>query len=184
MILLAPVERILALETIFSGPQSPRDDRWRLGLTASGTALHAPVDADNAVVPPSLDHLTIDARWSHEAHDHAEVVLEAIPISGNPTIRPRTRTSLRTAVVFRYERRPRRLPVHKRDETSMIANSQRGTTNLFELWRRDRRAFEAVAGLLQTNPLLPEHENVSPHRILALIDREARFQRKEEWRLS
>ena len=45
-------------------------------------------------------------------------------ISGHPTTRPRRMTSLMTAVAFRSERRPRTLPAHKRDETSMVANSQ------------------------------------------------------------
>ncbi len=44
----------------------------------SASDLHAPLDSDDAIVPPSLDHLTIDARGTHEAHDHREVVLEAI----------------------------------------------------------------------------------------------------------
>jgi hypothetical protein len=38
----------------------------------------APLDFDDTIVPPSLDHLTIDARVTNEALDHHEVVLEAI----------------------------------------------------------------------------------------------------------
>ncbi len=32
--------------------------------------------------------------------------------------------AIETALAFRYERRPSRLPAHRRDDTSMIANSQ------------------------------------------------------------
>ena len=38
----------------------------------------APFDSDDAIVPPSLEHVTIDARRPKEAHHHPDVVLEAI----------------------------------------------------------------------------------------------------------
>jgi len=40
--------------------------------------LHAPLDPDDTIVPPSLEHLTIDALRTEEASDHPEVVLEAV----------------------------------------------------------------------------------------------------------
>ena len=40
--------------------------------------LQAPLDPDDPIVPPSLEHLTIDARGPKEASDHPEVVLEAV----------------------------------------------------------------------------------------------------------
>ena len=40
--------------------------------------LQAPLDSDDTIVPPSLDHLTIDARGTNEARDHPGVVFEAI----------------------------------------------------------------------------------------------------------
>jgi len=40
--------------------------------------FQTPLDSDDTIVPPSLDHLTIDARVTNEAADHAEVVFEAI----------------------------------------------------------------------------------------------------------
>ena len=45
---------------------------------ASRADLQAPFDSNHAVVPPSLDHLTVDARGAHEAQNHPEVVFEAI----------------------------------------------------------------------------------------------------------
>ena len=38
----------------------------------------APFDSDDAIVPPSLEHLTIDARRPKEALNHPNVVLEPI----------------------------------------------------------------------------------------------------------
>ena len=38
----------------------------------------APFDADDAIVPPSLEHVTIDARRPKEALNHPNVVLEPI----------------------------------------------------------------------------------------------------------
>ena len=40
--------------------------------------LHAALDPDNTIVPPCLEHLTIDARRPKESRNRAEVVLEAI----------------------------------------------------------------------------------------------------------
>ena len=40
--------------------------------------LHAPLDSDDTIVPPSLEHLTVDARGTKESHDRSEVVPEAI----------------------------------------------------------------------------------------------------------
>ena len=47
------------------------------------------------------------------------------PIRGHPTRRPRRMTSLIAALVLRWERRPRTLPAHKREHTSIVANSHR-----------------------------------------------------------
>ena len=38
----------------------------------------APFDSDDAIVPPSLEHVTIDARRPKEARNHPNVVLEPI----------------------------------------------------------------------------------------------------------
>ena len=40
--------------------------------------LGAPFDSDDTIVPPSLDHLTVNASGTHEATDHREVKFEAI----------------------------------------------------------------------------------------------------------
>ena len=48
----------------------------------------------------------------------------SVTISGHPTTRPRRTTLLMTALAFRSERRPRTLPAHKREETSMVVKSQ------------------------------------------------------------
>ena len=40
--------------------------------------LHASLDPDDTIVPPSLEPLTIDARGPKEASDHPDVVLKAI----------------------------------------------------------------------------------------------------------
>ena len=40
----------------------------------------APFDSDDAIVPPSLEHVTIDARRPKEALNHPNVVLE--PVGG------------------------------------------------------------------------------------------------------
>ena len=50
----------------------------RVLQAAHRTDLHAPLDPDDAIVPPSLEHLTLNARGTKEAHDRSEVVLEAI----------------------------------------------------------------------------------------------------------
>ena len=43
--------------------------------------LHTPLDPDDTIVPPSLQHLAIDARWPKEAHNHPGEVIE--PIGGD-----------------------------------------------------------------------------------------------------
>lgn len=40
--------------------------------------LDSPLDSDDAIIPPSLEHLTIDARGTEEANERTEVKLEAI----------------------------------------------------------------------------------------------------------
>ena len=40
--------------------------------------LGAPFDSDDTMVPPSLDHLTVNASGTHKATDHREVKREAI----------------------------------------------------------------------------------------------------------
>ncbi len=49
-------------------------------VQAAGRAdLQAPFDSNHAVVAPSLDHVTVDARGAHEAQkNHPEVVFEAV----------------------------------------------------------------------------------------------------------
>ena len=36
--------------------------------------LHAPLDPDDTIVPPSSEHLTIDARCTEEPQNHPDVV--------------------------------------------------------------------------------------------------------------
>ena len=50
----------------------------RFVQAASRADPQVPLDSDNAIIPPSLEHLTVDARGAHEPHDHPEVVFEAI----------------------------------------------------------------------------------------------------------
>ena len=75
-------------------------------------------------MPPSLEHLTLDALGTKEASDTPTSYSKpSVAISGTPTRRPRRMTSLITAFVFRYERRSRTLPAHSREHTSRVANS-------------------------------------------------------------
>ena len=84
----------------------------------------APFDSDDAIVPPSLEHVTRDARRPREALTHPTVVLEPIGRDQreSPT-RPRRMTSLRTAVAFREARRPSTRPAHTREHTAMAAHN-------------------------------------------------------------
>ena len=48
----------------------------------------APFDSDDAIVPPSLAHVTLDARRPQEALTHPNVVLE--PVGGELLLSPQS----------------------------------------------------------------------------------------------
>ena len=64
--------------------RTPRVGPWRPRLPqrclqpSRCTDLHAALDPDDTIVPPSLEHLAIDALGTKEASDHADGVLEAV----------------------------------------------------------------------------------------------------------
>ena len=78
-------------------------------------------------MPTRLDYLPVDTRGTHEPLDQGAVRLEAIGRDQRtPPRRPLRMTSLRTAEVFRDDRRPTRLLAHSREATSMVAKSHVG----------------------------------------------------------
>ena len=88
----------------------------------------APFDSADAIVPPSLEHVTRDARRPPERRSLTPPSYSnpSVAISGNPPTRPRRMTSLRTAVAFREARRPSTRPAHTREHTSMAAHHPGG----------------------------------------------------------